>query len=84
MIGFCSSKGVTDPQGNVISELSPNDAQKCIKQREERGDYHSGTVHFLHGAVKACRSGVRRSHLISYQEDGALVQELFSRDGIGS
>ncbi|BBI92266.1 fused acetylglutamate kinase (inactive)/amino acid N-acetyltransferase [Serratia symbiotica str. Tucson] len=84
MIGFCSSQGVTDPQGNVISELSPNDTQKCIEQREERGDYHSSTVRFLRGAVKACRSGVRRSHLISYQEDGALVQELFSRDGIGS
>ncbi|UMX91703.1 hypothetical protein MJ581_16275 [Escherichia coli] len=35
-------------------------------------------------AVKACRSGVRRCHLISYQEDGALLQELFSRDGIGT
>ena len=35
-------------------------------------------------AVKACRSGVRRCHLISYQENGALLQELFSRDGIGT
>src|SRR5471032_2666044 len=26
----------------------------------------------------------RSSHLISYQEDGALIQELFSRDGIGT
>lgn len=34
--------------------------------------------------MKACRSGVRRCHLISYQEDGALLQELFSRDGIGT
>jgi len=84
MIGFCSSQGMIDPQGNVISELFPNIAQKCIEQWEERGDYHSGTVCFLRGAVKACRSGVHRSHLISYQEDGALVQELFSHDGIGS
>lgn len=38
----------------------------------------------LRGAVKACRSGVRRCHLISYQENGALLQELFSRDGIGT
>ena len=30
------------------------------------------------------RSGVRRCHLISYQENGALLQELFSRDGIGT
>ncbi|XNM76521.1 amino-acid N-acetyltransferase [Escherichia coli] len=38
----------------------------------------------MRGAVKACRSGVRRCHLMSYQEDGALLQELFSRDGIGT
>ncbi|GAA3896342.1 amino-acid N-acetyltransferase [Gibbsiella dentisursi] len=84
MIGFCSSQGVTDADGNIVSELFPNDAQKRIEEQEESGDYLSGTVRFLRGAVKACRSGVRRSHLISYQEDGALVQELFSRDGIGT
>jgi amino-acid N-acetyltransferase len=84
MIGFCSSQGVTDSEGNIISELFPNDAQKRIEDLEQEGDDNSGTVRFLCGAVKACRSGVRRSHLLSYQEDGALVQELFSRDGIGT
>jgi len=84
MIGFCSSQGVINEEGNIISELFPNDAQERIDQMESSGDYLSGTVRFLRGAVKACRSGVRRSHLISYQEDGALVQELFSRDGIGT
>ncbi len=84
MIGFCSSQGVTDELGNVISELFPVDAEARIKTIESTGDYHSGTVRFLRGAVKACRSGVRRCHLISYQEDGALLQELFSRDGIGT
>ncbi|MEW7000477.1 amino-acid N-acetyltransferase [Serratia ureilytica] len=83
MIGFCSSQGVTDAEGNILSELFPNDAQKRLEELEEGGDYHSGTVRFLRGAVKG-RRGVRRSHLISYQEDGALVQELFSRDGIGT
>ena len=34
--------------------------------------------------MKACRRGVKRSHLLSYREDGALIQELFSRDGIGT
>ena len=84
MIGFCSSQGVIDDNDNIVSELFPNDAQKRIEDLEETGDYHSGTVRFLRGALKACRSGVRRSHLISYQEDGALLQELFSRDGIGT
>lgn len=84
MIGFCSSQGVINADGNIVSELFPNDAQKRVEELEAEGDYHSGTVRFLRGAVKACRSGVRRCHLISYREDGALLQELFSRDGIGT
>ncbi|EFB4083740.1 amino-acid N-acetyltransferase [Escherichia coli] len=84
MIGFCSSQGVTNDDGDIVSELFPNEAQARIEAQEKKGDYNSGTVRFLRGAVKACRSGVRRCHLISYQEDGALLQELFSRDGIGT
>lgn len=84
LIGFCSSQGVIDEDGSIMSELLPNEAQTRIEKLEASGDYNSGTVRFLRGAVKACRSGVGRSHLISYQEDGALVQELFSRDGIGT
>ncbi|MCC3703749.1 amino-acid N-acetyltransferase [Rouxiella badensis] len=84
MIGFSAEQGVSDEEGNIISELFPNEAQDFIEKIEDKGEYQSETVRFLRGAVKACRSGVRRSHLISYQEDGALVQELFSRDGIGT
>ncbi|HFF1290309.1 TPA: amino-acid N-acetyltransferase [Escherichia coli] len=84
MIGFCSSQGVTNDDGDIVSELFPNEAQARVEAQEEKGDYNSDTVRFLRGAVKACRSGVRRCHLISYQEDGALLQELFSRDGIGT
>jgi len=84
MIGFCSSQGVTNDDGDIVSELFPNEAQARVEAQEKKGDYNSGTVRFLRGAVKACRSGVRRCHLISYQEDGALLQELFSRDGIGT
>ena len=84
MIGFCSSQGVINDNGDIVSELFPNEAQARVEAQEEKGDYNSGTVRFLRGAVKACRSGVRRCHLISYQEDGALLQELFSRDGIGT
>ncbi len=84
MIGFCSEQGVTDEQGNIVSEMFPNQAQQRVDAYEQQGEYLSGTVRFLRGAVQACRSGVPRSHLISYQEDGALLQELFSREGIGT
>ncbi len=82
MIGFCSSQGFTTGR-EIVSELFPNEAQARVEELEADEDYNSGTVRFAR-AVKACRSGVRRCHLISYQENGALLQELFSRDGIGT
>ncbi|MDC9592625.1 amino-acid N-acetyltransferase [Xenorhabdus sp. IM139775] len=84
LIGFCSSQGVLDVKGNTLSEMFPNEGEVHLHALENAGDYHSGTVRFLRGAIKACRRGVRRSHLISYQENGSLVQELFSREGIGT
>lgn len=35
-------------------------------------------------AVNACQSGVKRVHLLDRALDGALLQELFSRDGAGT
>ncbi|AWH90348.1 amino-acid N-acetyltransferase [Buchnera aphidicola (Melanaphis sacchari)] len=84
MIGFCSKQGVIDQEEKIISELLPNDIRNKIKELEKSGDHMSSTVRFLRGAIKACKSGVNRSHLISYHENGALLQELFSRDGIGT
>ena len=84
MIGFCSEQGVSDENGRIISEMFPDQAQAHIDHFAGQGEYLSGTVRFLRGAVQACRSGVPRSHLISYLEDGSLLQELFSRDGIGT
>lgn len=84
MIGFCSKQGVIDNEGKIISELLPDDIKHKISKLEEKGDYISSTVRFLRGAIKACKKGVNRSHLISYHKNGALLQELFSRDGIGT
>jgi amino-acid N-acetyltransferase len=38
----------------------------------------------LHSAVTACHNGVRRAHLLDRRVDGALLLELFTRDGIGT
>ncbi|CAL4326512.1 amino-acid N-acetyltransferase [Buchnera aphidicola] len=84
MIGFCSKQGVIDHEGKIISELLPDDIKHKINELEQKGDYISSTVRFLRGAIKACKRGVNRSHLISYHKNGALLQELFSRDGIGT
>ena len=35
-------------------------------------------------AIRACNNGVKRAHLISRHHDGALLLELFTRDGVGT
>lgn len=38
----------------------------------------------LRAGVQACEAGVQRVHLLDRHTDGALLLELFSRDGIGT
>ncbi len=39
---------------------------------------------YLEKAVHACRNNIKRVHIIDRHIDGALIQELFTRDGIGT
>ncbi|TEW54441.1 amino-acid N-acetyltransferase [Psychromonas sp. RZ22] len=84
LIGFCSHQGVLDENGEVISELLPDQAQLHIDKIEKEAGQASGTLRFLRAAVAACKADVTRCHLISYHQDGALLKELFTRDGTGS
>lgn len=84
MIGFSSQNGILDRNGDVIAELMPNEAQKILDKLAEQGSACVGTMAFLKASIDACRNGVPRCHLVSYLEDGALLQELFSREGIGT
>ncbi|MDP2571152.1 amino-acid N-acetyltransferase [Vibrio penaeicida] len=85
LIGFSSEQGITDDEGNVIAELFPAGAQEILQQRTSDSDEgQRGSIRFLKAAIAACRAGVPRSHLVSYKLDGAILQELFSLDGIGT
>ena len=52
MIGFCSSQGVYNQAGEIVSNCSPNEAQARVEELEADEDYNSGTVRFLRGAVE--------------------------------
>ncbi len=51
-----------------------------VEQAEMIKNIHST----LATAVETCKSGVARVHLLDREQDGALIQELFSRDGAGT
>ncbi|GAA3705915.1 amino-acid N-acetyltransferase [Oceanisphaera sediminis] len=84
LIGFCSQRGVLDDEGVAIPELFPEQAEEHLQRLMSDGDTLSGTARYLRAAISSCRAGVPRSHLVSYKEDGALIQELFTRDGLGT
>ncbi len=74
--------GVHDANtGHPLRELSPNDAQ-CLLDQD--ADLPGATRRHLRQAVRACQAGVRRVHLLDRRVEGALLLELFSRDGVGT
>ncbi|MGL4473757.1 MAG: amino-acid N-acetyltransferase [Shewanella sp.] len=82
MIGFCQLPGLMNEVGELIPEIMPNLAQGYLQQTHQQ--LCPSTRAFVHASIDACRQGVSRCHLVSYLTDGALLQELFSRDGIGT
>jgi amino-acid N-acetyltransferase len=81
LIFLTDSQGVTDAEGKLLDELTSDSAERLIA----KGDWLSPDIkRYLPSAVRSSRSGVGRVHLIGYNEDGTLLRELFSRDGVGT
>ena len=81
-ITFSSFPGILDADGNTVPELFIDEAEDYLHKLGD--DDFSNTARYLRAAVASCKAGVPRSHLVSHVEDGALIQELFTRDGIGT
>ncbi|WP_166257198.1 amino-acid N-acetyltransferase [Marinobacter salicampi] len=79
LIIFTEHQGVLDNEGTLIRELT-------VRQTTERLAFHEAGPDrdLLKAACDACVKGVKRSHIISYAREGALLEELFTRDGSGT
>lgn len=86
-ICLVNGSGLTDDSGRVVRELTPAEARAMLAggpepTRDPAPD--SDLVEAARHALAACRGGVKRAHLIDRRLDGALLLELFTRDGIGT
>ncbi len=81
LICLLEGPGVLDASGRLITNMIPREVDALLASRP---DLPEETAQSLRGAVAACRSGVRRIHLIDRSADGALLRELFTRDGMGT
>ena len=72
--------GIISRDGRLLHEMIPNEVDRLLRDRNDQEEI----THFLRCAAAACREGVHRTHIISYAKDGALIEELFTRDGSGT
>ncbi|HJF28606.1 amino-acid N-acetyltransferase [Acinetobacter bohemicus] len=75
--------GLLDSQGQLKREVTPQQLDDYLVPASQ-DEQSMAMVLQLKAAQEASRNGVKRVHLISYSYDGALLEELFTRDGSGT
>ncbi len=81
LLCLTEGQGLVDEKKHLIRQLTLSEAQKLLSGKRAPTD---AVKRHLASAVQACQNGVRRAHLINRRTDGALLLELFTRDGIGT
>jgi amino-acid N-acetyltransferase len=81
LLFLIEGEGLLDTRKGLVQQLTVNEADKILTAKR---DLAEDIKKHLTSAAHACRHGVRRAHLISRRVEGALLLELFTRDGIGT
>ena len=91
LIFLMDSQGVYNLRGELLREMTAEKAKNLLKNVHNSAQNNEAPVNFsddvnyyLPAAVRACEQGVARTHLISRHIDGAIIQELFTLEGIGT
>ncbi len=81
LIFLGSQQGMLDEFGKLMREVTPQQLDQHIAKYI---DSNFEIALHLEKAKEASLKGVQRVHLLSYAHDGALLEELFTRDGHGT
>lgn len=81
LILLTASAGPKGVRKQLLRQLSVSDAEQFLNKRKKLDDRF---IRDIQSAIKACRHGVQRAHLVDWHIDGGLLLELFTRDGIGT
>ncbi len=81
LVYLTDSTGVTDKEGELLDAMTADEASQLLQD----ADWLTTDIkRYLPCAVRASRGGVGRVHLIGFEQDGALLRELFTHDGVGT
>ena len=81
LVYLTDSRGVTDDSGELLDAMTADEASQLLR---DAGWLSNDMMRYLPCAVRASRSGVGRVHMIGYEQDGSLLRELFTHDGVGT
>lgn len=81
LIFLCDSGGLVDKKGQHIDALTVEEAEQLANKKVRQSPE---VERVLEDAIKACRNGVSRVHFLDRAQDGAMLMELFTRDGVGT
>lgn len=79
LIAFNRDNGIIDADQTLCRQLTLLQCKQLLSSTCLTDSYDS-----LKSCYTACDRGVIRAQLISYADDGALIKELFTRDGVGT
>ncbi len=80
LLYFMSGGGLKDEKGEDIHQLMQQQAETMIKSSNLADSAHLQ----LSCGLRACNEGVKRVHFLQQDQEGSLLLELFSRDGVGT
>lgn len=80
LLFLTEAEGIFDLGQQLLREVSIEAAQQLLTRHQSS----ELELQYLRHAIQACQHGVKRTHLIDRRVDGGLLQELFTRDGIGT
>jgi len=77
LIIFCEPSGLLYQENVLLRELSLVQAEQLLDQAKSAPSH-------LKAAIHAVKHHVPRAHLLNFNNDGALLEELFTVDGAGT
>jgi len=82
IIFFGSDSDLMKQQGKLIKQVTVKNINNLVDQASN--EYSACLLSQLLSSAKACEKGVKRAHILNYMHNGALLEELFTRDGSGT
>jgi amino-acid N-acetyltransferase len=81
LIYLVDAKGITNKNKSLIRELTLDDAKDVFNTNKK---LTAPIQRCLASAIKACQNNIQRTHILDRHIEGALLLELFTRDGCGT